>query len=534
MEYHNPPTIQEHEEVRRKYVSLAWQLWQSQQKVQFYVWHPIPEEHLKIEVQLFWRGQIQHIHGWTDIIGQITAPIVDAIKGVFTWFWDNVVAPGINLALAGLGWIADQAYSLIKPALDALWDWLKGVFSTIAETLKQIGMWIVNGIKTYVVDPFIALIKPVFDAISNIVMGLWNFITSAVGSFFGGEYRGSVNRWLGIISGAAVMSISGYIGAALIDLVHPLKRTEAGEIAKFAIQWSGVAYLQHAFYTTYFDIACATPVKQELNAMFQNSIPGMADLIRFMVREVFREDIVRLYRMDEDYPPEIEQHAARHGYSARWCKAYWRAHWELPSVTQGYEMFHREVIDRPTLETLMRTLDIMPFWRDKLIQISYELIPRVDLRRAWEAGVISDEELERRMRWIGYSPEDARIELLTQKRVALAAEINDLEKLVERRFRKGFITIEQARKELEALGFHPLRIDMRIQYYQLLTETEWKESYLDILDDYYSKDLLTDEELKSQAQNIIVRGEVLDLYLDRAWLKKYKKPKTAISIKLAE
>jgi hypothetical protein len=534
MEYHDPPTLEEHLEARRKYVSLAWQLWSSQQKTGFYVWHPIPEEHLRIEVQLFWRGQISEIHGWSDILGQIVSPVVNAVNAALSWFWESIVKPGLDLALAGLGWIADQSYRLIRPALDALWKWLEGVFSQISEVLKQIGMWIVNGLKTYIVDPFLSLIGGVLNSLKEIFRAIWNYISSAASALFGGAYRGSFSRWLGIVSGAAVMSISGYIGAALIDLAHPLKRTEAGEIAKFAIQWSGVAYLQHAFYTTYFDIACATPVKQELNAIFRNNIPGMADLIRFMVREVFREDIVRLYRMDEDYPSAIEEHAARHGYSPYWCRAYWRAHWELPSVTQGYEMFHRDVIDRSTLETLMRTLDIMPFWRDKLIAISYELIPRVDLRRAWEAGVIGDEELEKRMRWLGYSPEDARIELLTQKRAALQSEISDLERLVERRFRRGFITVEQARRELEALGFHPLRVEMRIQYYQLLAETEWKESFLDILDDYYAKDLLTDEELRSQAQNIIVRDEILNLYLERAWLKKYKKPKTAISIKLAE
>jgi hypothetical protein len=534
MDYHNPPTVQEHEEVRRKYVSLAWQLWQSQQKVQFYVWHPIPEEHLRIEVELFWRGQIQHIHGWTDIIGQIVDAIVTPVKNALSWFWDNIIYPGFNALLSGLGWIADQAYSLIKPALDALWKWLEGVFSTLGEVVKQIGMWLVNGLKTYVVDPFIALVKPVFDAISGIVKGLWNFVTSGVGAFFGGQYRGSVNRWLGIISGAAAMSISGYIGAALIDLVHPFKQTEAGEIAKFAMQWSGIAYLQHAFYTTYFDIACAAPVKQELNAMFQNAIPGMSDLIRFMVREVFREDVVKLYRMDEDYPPQIEEHAARHGFSPYWCKAYWRAHWELPSLQQGYTMFHRGVIDRSTLETLMRTLDIMPFWRDKLIAISYELIPRLDLRYAWAWGAIDDRGLEKLIRKHGYAPEDVPVEVQVVKYRALQAEISDLERLVERRFKKGFIGVEQAKSELMALGWRGLRLEMRIQYYNLLAETEWKEALLDLYEDYYAKDLLTDEELEEQAKAIIVRPEILDLYLQKAYIRKYKKPKTTISIKLAE
>ena len=197
-------------------------------------------------------------------------------------------------------------------------------------------------------------------------------------------------------------------------------------------------------------------------------------------------------------------------------------------------MFHRGVIDRDTLITLLRTRDIMPFWRDKLLEISYELIPRVDLRRAWDAGVITDEDLLRRMKMLGYSEEDARIELLTQKRIALADEISDLERLTERRFRKGYITVDQARAELSALGYHPTRISMRIQYYNLLAEEAYKDAFLDLLEDLYAKDLITDEDLQAQASQIIVRKEILDLYLQKAWIKKYKKPKTAISIKLAE
>jgi hypothetical protein len=75
---------------------------------------------------------------------------------------------------------------------------------------------------------------------------------------------------------------------------------------------------------------------------------------------------------------------------------------------------------------------------------------------------------------------------------------------------------------------------MRIQYYNLLAEEAYKDAFLDLLEDLYSKDLITDQELETQASQIIARKEILDLYLQKCWIKKYKKPKTAISIKLAE
>jgi len=124
-------------------------------------------------------------------------------------------------------------------------------------------------------------------------------------------------------------------------------------------------------------------------------IPSPTDMIRFAVREVFTPAIVEKYKMDEDFPKEFVAWFEKVGGTEEMAKFFWRAHWELPSVTQGYEMLHRGIINMDDLKTLMRTLDINPFWRDKLIEISYLPFTRVDVRRMFRFGVLDYEEVIR-------------------------------------------------------------------------------------------------------------------------------------------
>ena len=145
-----------------------------------------------------------------------------------------------------------------------------------------------------------------------------------------------------------------------------------------------------------------------LRALAQQ-LPTPSDLIRMGVREVFTPEIAQRFGQFEDFPPAFAQYMAQLGFSEFWARAYWAAHWDLPSATQGFEMFHRGVISRDELELLLRALDVMPFWRDKLIQISYNPITRVDVRRMYQAGVIGLDKVEETYRALGYSPEDARL-----------------------------------------------------------------------------------------------------------------------------
>jgi hypothetical protein len=148
------------------------------------------------------------------------------------------------------------------------------------------------------------------------------------------------------------------------------------------------------------------------------AIPSMQDFIRFAVREVYSPDVRARFGQDQDYPEQFTAKAALHGLAEEDAKAYWAAHWELPSVEQGFRMLHRDEISKADLELLLRAKDVMPFWRGKLESIAYLKPGRIDLRRMLEHGVIDRARVKRGYLDLGYSEQDA--ETLTDFAVELA------------------------------------------------------------------------------------------------------------------
>lgn len=136
-------------------------------------------------------------------------------------------------------------------------------------------------------------------------------------------------------------------------------------------------------------------------------IPPVEDLITMSVREVFSPDIASKFGQFEDFPDDFKRYAQMKGVSEEWAQRYWAAHWRLPSAEMGYEMLHRNVIDGEELNMLLRALDIMPFWRDKMVKISYRPYTRVDVRRMHKVGVLEEEDVERAYLDIGYDKEKA-------------------------------------------------------------------------------------------------------------------------------
>ncbi|GAH25686.1 unnamed protein product, partial [marine sediment metagenome] len=57
---------------------------------------------------------------------------------------------------------------------------------------------------------------------------------------------------------------------------------------------------------------------------------------------------------------------------------------------------------------LLRALDVMPFWRDKLTGIAYRRLTRVDVRRMYKAGVLTREEVYEAYLQHGYTDENAK------------------------------------------------------------------------------------------------------------------------------
>ncbi len=137
-------------------------------------------------------------------------------------------------------------------------------------------------------------------------------------------------------------------------------------------------------------------------------IPPITDLITMAVREAFSPEVAERFGQYEDYPKEMTPWGEKQALSEEWLRRYWAAHWALPSPQQGFEMLHRGVIDQSDLDLLLRALDVMPFWRDRLVQIAYTPFTRIDIRRMHKIGVLSEGDVLRSYKDLGYDEAKAK------------------------------------------------------------------------------------------------------------------------------
>jgi len=138
-------------------------------------------------------------------------------------------------------------------------------------------------------------------------------------------------------------------------------------------------------------------------------IPPVQDLITMAVREAFTPAIAGRFGQYEGLPSEFVEAAEKKGLTKEWAERYWAAHWTLPSVGQGFEMLHRGIIDKNDLNLLMRALDIMPFWRDRLMQVSYKPLTRVDVRRMHLLGTLDEAGVKKAYLDVGYDDKNAAL-----------------------------------------------------------------------------------------------------------------------------
>ena len=147
----------------------------------------------------------------------------------------------------------------------------------------------------------------------------------------------------------------------------------------------------------------------EVYKTLAHPIPPINDLITMAVREAFTPEIASRFGQYEGLPSEYVEAAAKKGLTKEWAERYWAAHWTLPSVQQGFSMLHRGIINQADLGLLMRALDIMPFWRDKLMQLSYKPLTRVDVRRMHLLGTLDEGGVKKAYQDVGYNEDNARL-----------------------------------------------------------------------------------------------------------------------------
>lgn len=214
-------------------------------------------------------------------------------------------------------------------------------------------------------------------------------------------------------------------------------------------------------------------------------IPNYPDLVRMAVREAFYPDYVQEYGLLNELPGQFLEYAGKQGLSEEWAKHFWASHWELPSILQGFEMLHRDVITSEQLDKLFMAVDIMPWWRDKLEAISYNPLTRVDIRRVFKMGIVTRDEVKRTYLDLGYNEEKAEwLTVFTEMQNTEADK--DLTKAeVLSAYDKAIINQTTCNEMLLDLGYSQDEVNILISVKEYQTLKEIKSRELKRIQKYY-------------------------------------------------
>jgi hypothetical protein len=174
-------------------------------------------------------------------------------------------------------------------------------------------------------------------------------------------------------------------------------------------------------------------------------IPGAQDIIRYAVKEAYTPEVYKAFGQDQEYPAIAEGDAEKAGIRPDYLLKEWIAHWILPSAGQGFDLLHRGEITEEELNKLLKALDIMPFWRDKLTALSWDVPNRIELRMLARYGLVDKKFLLQALKDVGLR-EDYR-DILADLMLAQGM-LTDL----KARYSNKWINSEELRAELVAAG----------------------------------------------------------------------------------
>jgi len=285
-------------------------------------------------------------------------------------------------------------------------------------------------------------------------------------------------------------------------------------------KWRGII-TEEEFYQR---MAALQYTKEEADKFEQTMkyFPSPSDLIRFAVREVYTPEIVQKYGMMEDLPPEFLKEAAKAGLDEQQAKNYWAAHWVLPSLSDGFEMFHRGIITEDELKTLMRTLDVMPGWRDKLIKIAYSPFSRVDVRRMYSSGVLTRDDVKRAYMDLGYDEEKA--EKLTEFTVRYEAQ-EDIKAAADpilSSLKAKEITPEEALDQLQQIGLTPEKAALKVNKIVAEMQNEEREKWANVLSDLYVKGVMDEDKFLDGLGKLNLSADAMEKIRTMADLERLK------------
>ncbi len=249
-------------------------------------------------------------------------------------------------------------------------------------------------------------------------------------------------------------------------------------------------------------------------------IPPVADIITMAVREVFTPAIAARFGQYEDFPAQLAEWGLKKGLSKEWTERYWAAHWALPSATQGFEMLHRGVIDQGDLNMLLKAQDVMPFWRDKLTQIAFRPLTRVDVRRMFREGVLNEAGVYEAYLDNGYAPDNAKRMTEFTVRQTLSAQAKFTSTDVVAAFAKRMISKSEARSLLTELGIPSANVSYIIDKAEYKRLWDLTESRIAGIKNLYKKGVYDENEARAKLLQLNLPSDEVEVLFEQWWYEK--------------
>ncbi len=182
-------------------------------------------------------------------------------------------------------------------------------------------------------------------------------------------------------------------------------------------------------------------------------IPTLPDVVRYLAKEAFEPDMQALFGLNDGFPEESIEWAAKQGLDEKWARAEWVSHWRDLGLAPILDAFHRGFIDWKYVERYMNLIEIPPGLREIVAKSAYSVYTRVDVRRMYQLGVMNEEQVYRAYLDLGYDPEKAQ-NLTKFTVIDVASEDQPItRKDVIDGFKAGDVTAAEAEKLLVQVGF---------------------------------------------------------------------------------
>ena len=253
-------------------------------------------------------------------------------------------------------------------------------------------------------------------------------------------------------------------------------------------------------------------------------IPPVADLVTMAVREAFTPSIAERFGQYEDFPEDFERYAMQKGVSSEWAKRYWAAHWALPSATQGFSMLHRGIIDESELNMLLRALDVMPYWRDKLVKVAYRPLTRVDVRRMYKEGVLDESQVYSAYLDHGYNDANAKAMTDFTVQYVLTQQTKFTTRDVISAYSKRMINASVARSLLQTLGVRSANISFVISTADYKREWEFTEERIKGIRNLYRRKVYDDNKARGELLKLNIATEQVDVLMQQWWYEVKDEP----------